>query len=242
LFKNYQIENQKSLYCVANTLSTYELEQIMFNQGLTESVVFENEREGYLFAYAQMCANQTIRYAEIQDRVAPKNSISLVKWEMAGKRAEMLEIGINAVLSATLFLEAYSFDYVARHKSNTYAKQYFEKLDLTARWILGTAICCPPGLNTSHDVIGRLSAICKLRNHLVHNKSKAGGSFYPPPDLPEEWNPAHCLILIYEFCNLLYSIDQSEVFAKYVATHINLWMSEARRGIFDYPIVANIDP
>lgn len=214
----------------------------MFNISTGPDPEFKDERVGYLFAYAQMSANQAIRFAELESRPEPKSPISRAKWSTGGKDAERLEIYISAILAASLFFEAYSFDYVARKKSTSFAKQYFDKLDPAARWLLGTSVFAPPGLDTSNQDFGRMADICRYRNKLVHNKTAEGGSFYPPPPIEVEFNPLACLEALVKFCELLYKLDNTESFARYVSAHVAIWMSDAARGVFDYPMIANVDP
>lgn len=215
----------------------------MFDRGPTEQEVFANQREGYLFTYAQMCVNQVIRLNEVQSAEPPTHPISEFKRSFGGgKRAELLEIGITSVLSSALFFEAYSFDYVARKRSTTFAKKYFDKLDPMARWVLGTSLCSPPGLSPSDPLVAKVGELSSLRNGLVHNKTKSAASFYPPPEMPKDFDPAKCVALIYQFCFKLNEVDPSESFALYLARHISVWMNDAGQGINDYPVLANIDP
>ena len=214
----------------------------MFNISAGPNPEFKDERVGYLFAYAQMSANQAIRFAELESRQAPKSPISRAKWSMGGKDAERLEIYVSGVLAASLFFEAYSFDYVARKRSTSFAKKYFDKLDPPARWLLGTSLCAPPGLDASNHAFGRMADICGYRNKLVHNKTTEGDSFYPPPPIEETFNPLACLEALVGFCELLYKLDPTESFARFVSTHVAIWMSDAAIGNFDYPMIANVDP
>lgn len=214
----------------------------MFNTSHGSPTGFVDERVGYLFTYAQMCANQVIRLTHLESRPVPEAPLSRAKWTMDGKEAERLEIYISGVLSAALFFEAYSFDYVARKKSSEFAKKYVEKLDPPARWVLGTGVCAPPGLDVTHHAFGQMVAICRLRNKLVHNKTVEGDSFYPAPPIAEEFNPLACLKAIVEFCDNLKQIDPTESFASYVSQHVGVWMRDTMRGTFDYPTIANIDP
>jgi len=214
----------------------------MFNSSGGDNPEFADQRVGYVFTYVQMCANQAIRLTELEGRVEPKGPISRAKWHMAGKEAERLEIYLTGVLSAALFFEAYSFDYSARKNCLARFRKPLEKLDPPARWALSTSLAVPPGLDHEHHAVGQMVAICRKRNDLVHNKTKAGDSFYPPPPVPDEFNPVACLKAVVEFCDLLYALDPSESFASYVSKHIGIWAGEAMNGIFDYPILANVDP
>jgi hypothetical protein len=214
----------------------------MFNSSGGELPEFVDQRVGYVFTYVQMCANQAIRLTELEGRSVPAAPISRAKWVMAGKEAERLEIYLTGILSAALFFEAYSFDYAARKNSLARFRKPLEKLDPPARWAIATSLVAPPGLDQGHHAVGQMIAICRKRNELVHNKSRAAESFHPPPPVSDEFNPLAFLKAVVEFCDLLYCLDSSESFAKYVSRHVRIWANDAMQGILDYPVLANVDP
>src|SRR3990172_1244941 len=113
--------------------------------GITKS------RQGYLFAYAQIAFNQLRRHVNLREAKAEferdreklrerilSSEVPLepsdvpLGWRTFTQEfeleAEDLEIRILAVLSTTLFLEAYIYDYCARRESATFASKYLDRL------------------------------------------------------------------------------------------------------------------
>src|SRR5258708_2316783 len=144
---------------------------------LTES------QQGFLFVYAQIAFNQLRRFANLEEfQNAPQGFRKYtIDFE---RKAEFLECRILAVLSTALFLEAYIYDYCARKESDAFADKYLDKLDPVAKWIVIPRLIVPPGLDRGNEIFERLRKLFRLRNDLVHHKTKQSADFTSPPDLP----------------------------------------------------------
>jgi len=157
--------------------------------GLTES------RQGYLFTYAQIAFNQSIRFINLLG--TPEEYQGWMKYTQYFQIiAERLECRILAVVSTALFLESYIYDYGARRESASFVEKYLDRLDPVAKWVIVPRLVSPPGLNRGDEVFERLRRLFKLRNDLVHHKTKIGEDFTSPPEFPEDMKPHHCVKLI----------------------------------------------
>lgn len=222
--------------------------------GITQS------RLGYLFAYAQISFNQFRRYANLQleaekhdkerealrarisggdipprEELAPKGWRSFtLQFEL---EAEQLECRILAVVAAALFLEAYIFDYCARRESATFAKKYIDRLDPVAKWIIVPRLVAPPGLDPGSNVFERLHKLFKLRNELVHHKTKSGENASAPPELPPDMLPGDCLRVVWDVLQALQDRDPGDEFGAFVVRHIASWARASGNDREFYPIL-----
>lgn len=196
----------------------------------------ETGRGGYLFTYAQIVFNQARRYIFLHD--PPKD---YQVWMMFTQRsqldAEKLECRILSVVSTALFLEAYIYDYAARKESGNFAEKYLDKLDPVSKWVVIPRLFSPPGLDQSSEIFERLRNLFKLRNELIHHKTKPGGSVWLPPEFPDESAPLNCLNLMCEVLEDLVKCDPNEEFAKRVLRHVSSWVTYAQKDSRFYPIM-----
>jgi hypothetical protein len=198
--------------------------------GLTES------RQGYLFTYVQIAFNQLRRFTNLQH--PESNPPGFRQYTIVEEcKAETLECKILAVLATSLFLEAYMYDYCARKESGTYTSKYLEKLDPVAKWVIIPRLIVPPGLNRDDYSFERLRKLYKLRNELVHHKTKEGDDYTNPPEFSDDLEPQHCIKLICDLLSQLNELDPSDDFGKFILNHIASWFKYAAKDKNLYPIL-----
>jgi hypothetical protein len=198
--------------------------------GLTET------RQGYLFTYAQITFNQSRRFVNLMGNTETYEG--WMKYTQSFQvEAERLECRIVAVLSAALFLEAYIFDYGARRESASFVDKYLDKLDPVAKWVIVPRLVAPPGLSRDDEVFERLRRLFKLRNDLVHHKTKSGEDFLSPPEFPPNMEPYYCVKLIQDMLLRLKAADPEDQFADFVLRHIDSWIKYASKDSRFYPII-----
>lgn len=151
--------------------------------------------------------------------------------------AERLECRILAVLSTALFLESYIYDYGARRESASFVDKYLDRLDPVAKWIIVPRLIAPPGLQQDDEIFGRLRKLFRLRNDLVHHKTKAADDFTSPPDFPDDLEPYHCVRLLQDMLVKLREVDPADQFADFVLRHIDSWITYTSRDDRFYPIL-----
>lgn len=195
-----------------------------------------NTRQGYLFTYVQIAFNQTRRFVNLMEPPEPVSG--WMKYTQEDQRdAERLECRIMAVLATALFLEAYIYDYGARKESAAFIEKYVDKLDPVAKWIVIPKLVSPPGLNRDDDVFERLRRLFKIRNELVHHKTKPGENFEAPPEFPSNMEPNECIKLIVDLLRQLHELDPAEDFADFVIRHIHTWIDYTAKDTRFYPIL-----
>lgn len=202
----------------------------------TEEEQTSNERGGYLFTYVQIVFNQVRRLA-ILENDPPKDYQGWMLFTQSLQiESEKRECKILAVISTALFLEAYIYDYAARMESASYVDKYLDKLDPVAKWAVIPRLLSPPGLARDSDAFGRLKRLFKLRNDLVHHKTKAGGSIWQAPEPPDDLPPIACLNLMCELLEMLIEHDPEEEIAKFILRHVASWVEYSGKDIRFYPI------
>ncbi|MEW5929772.1 MAG: hypothetical protein AB1941_20140 [Gemmatimonadota bacterium] len=198
--------------------------------GLTQS------RQGYLFTYMQVVFNQSRRFINLMGE--PPEYEGWMKYTQRFQiEAERLECRILAVVTSALFLESYIFDYGARRESATFVDKYLDKLDPVSKWIIIPRLIAPPGMNREDEVFERLRRLFKLRNDLVHHKTKAAENFTSPPDFPSDMEPFHCVKLVQDLLVNLHRVDPADEFAAFVLRHIDSWITYTSNDSRFYPIL-----
>lgn len=200
--------------------------------GLTDS------RQGYLFTYAQIVFNQSRRFIVLVE--SPPEYEGWMKYTQNFQvEAEKLECRIMSVVATALFLEAYIYDYGARRESASFVDKYVDKLDPVAKWVVIPRLIVPPGLPRDDEVFERLRRLFKLRNDLVHHKTKRADDFTSPPDFPVGMEPHDCVRLIQDVLIKLRALDPGDKFADFVLRHIDSWIEYISKDVRFYPILWN---
>jgi hypothetical protein len=94
--------------------------------------------------------------------------------DLRGKYASIV------IVFSAIAVEAYIYDYAARHLSDKFVQSYLDKLDLVSKWIIVPRLITGKSLPQSGKWMMLLKALVKERNSIVHSKSKE-----PPFELKE---------------------------------------------------------
>jgi len=68
-------------------------------------------------------------------------------------------------------VEAFIYDYAARHTSDSYAQKYLDKLDLAGKWVVAPRLVTGKEFPRDSNAFDSLKFLIKTRNKLVHFKS-----------------------------------------------------------------------
>ena len=92
--------------------------------------------------------------------------------------ASMYEIKTNQDKCALITIcfsakcvEAFIYDYAARHTSDSYAQKYLDKLDLAGKWVVAPRLVTGKEFPRDSNAFDSLKFLIKTRNKLVHFKS-----------------------------------------------------------------------
>ncbi|HUU86352.1 MAG TPA: hypothetical protein VMX17_01195 [Candidatus Glassbacteria bacterium] len=127
---------------------------------------------------------------------------------------------ICTVFSA-MFLEAFIFDYGARKASGAFIKNYIDKLDPPAKWLIVTRLFNSEGIDSSSKCFELIDMLFKKRNKLVHSKTKEFTEFESLlKKNPTILKPVECLDLVILVMNEILRIDPNEKYAEIVRDNL----------------------
>lgn len=79
---------------------------------------------------------------------------------------------VKAIVFGALCLEAFIYDYAAHNFSDTYTKNYLDKLDLRSKWAVIPKLVTGKEFPKENQAFEHLGELVEARNELVHAKSK----------------------------------------------------------------------
>jgi DNA-binding MltR family transcriptional regulator len=117
-------------------------------------------------------------------------------------------------LFATLYLEAFIYDYCARKDSQSLAKS-LDKLDPPNKWVIGTKLINGIGIDTGKKSYQDLKNLFQLRNKLAHSRTKNINIENNDNENIEKNNylePRECIKIIKEILKELSIIDKDDFY------------------------------
>lgn len=113
------------------------------------------------------------RYFELE-----KEASSLKFEDPLEMEASMFEIRTNqdkcaliTICFSAMCVEAFIYDYAARHTSDSYVQKYLDRLDLAGKWVVIPKLVTGKEFPISSNAFDSLKFLIKMRNKLVHFKS-----------------------------------------------------------------------
>jgi len=111
--------------------------------------------------------------AEFLKKIKNRNTLASHNW------SDLLELSeirrrcwVQAIIFGALCLEAFVYDYAASHFSDTFTKEYLEKLEFMAKWVLIPKLVTGRDFPRANQAFEHLTKLVSQRNQLVHAKSK----------------------------------------------------------------------
>jgi hypothetical protein len=92
--------------------------------------------------------------------------------KVAEKNDRIGRLALVVIIFCAASLEAYINHYAISHLSKNYFETYLDKLNLRSKWVVIPRIINGTQLNTGSKAIQELSWLIKLRNELMHYKSR----------------------------------------------------------------------
>lgn len=129
--------------------------------------------------YYEIARENYVRYFELK-----KEASSLQFEDPLDMEASMFEIRTNqdkcaliTICFSAMCVEAFIYDYAARHMSDSYVQKYLDRLDLAGKWVVIPKLVTGKEFPRSSNAFNSLKFLIKMRNKLVHFKSSD-----PPSD------------------------------------------------------------
>jgi hypothetical protein len=148
------------------------------------------------------------------DQLEPEEIIRLNHHQIA-------PLYISTMFTA-MFLEAYIYDYGVRKSSATYIKNYIDKLNPPAKWIIITKLFNKTGIDSSANAFENIKKLFRYRNNLAHSKSEEFKGLENIKNMvPHILKPLECIDLIISVMNELFLIDPDELYANMVLKRLD---------------------
>lgn len=112
-------------------------------------------------------------YAALETGPTGEEELSEYSRRMEECYAEREQSAVVAITFSGMTLEAFFYDYAAEELGDAFVKAHLDKLDLKAKLLIYPRLVCGKGPDKSKAVYASLGRLVKLRNELVHFKSKS---------------------------------------------------------------------
>ena len=100
-----------------------------------------------------------------------KDDVLSFDYELMPLEDAISELSVITIVFSAIAVETYVFDYAARYLSDSYVKEYVDKLDPVSEWVIVPRLVTGRELPRNHKWFELLKSLIKERNLIVHNKS-----------------------------------------------------------------------
>lgn len=109
---------------------------------------------------------------KIKDKIINEDTYIEYGEEADRKEREFSKNCIIAVTFSAMALEAFIYDYAAIEFGDEYVKNYIDKLDTVAKWVIVPRIVAGKEISKDKHCFELLRQTVRLRNEFVHSKSR----------------------------------------------------------------------
>jgi hypothetical protein len=109
---------------------------------------------------------------ELETRGVGEDELSKVERRIEECHGERERAAVICVTLAGMSLEAFFYDYGARALGDCFVDEHLDKLDLRAKFLIYPRLICGRSPDKSEHAYSSLSSLVRLRNDLVHFKSR----------------------------------------------------------------------
>jgi hypothetical protein len=141
---------------------------------LFSSIVRENHKK---LASLNLRAKKTAE--ELTKATGEDNKIALEK-EINSTEAEIAKSALVVIVFSAMAIEAYIYDYAARHLGDAFVKDHLDKLDILSKWIIIPELITGKEVSRHQKWYLLLKNLIKTRNSVIHHKSSE------PPASPSD--------------------------------------------------------
>jgi len=103
-----------------------------------------------------------------------------IQTEIHSTEAEMAKSALIVIVFSAMAIEAYIYDYAARHLGDVFVKDHLDKLDTLSKWIVIPELVTGKELSRHQKWYMLLKNLIKTRNSVMHHKSSE------PPASPSD--------------------------------------------------------
>jgi hypothetical protein len=133
------------------------------------SIYSEIARESFDKFVALEPQKRTIE-ASLAGIIPPDEKMPL-EYELMNVDIELAKLASITIVFATISVEAYIYDYAARHFTDSFVKKYIDKLDPISKWVIVPKLVTGKELSRGGEWFQLLKNLVRERNTIIHSKS-----------------------------------------------------------------------
>lgn len=117
---------------------------------------------------------------EIIHKSPTEDDLQEVQNEIIRLSEEIGKLAAVTIVFSAITIEAYIYDYAARHFSDSYVQNYVDKMDTISKWVIVPRLITGRELPRNHRWFQLIKSLISERNSIVHSKSSS------PPTAPRD--------------------------------------------------------
>ncbi len=107
-------------------------------------------------------------------KISGEDEAILIEQRINPLQQELAKSSSIIVVFSVMAVEAYIYDYAARHLGDVFVKDHLDKLDTLSKWILVPKLITGRELSRQQKWFELLKKLIKARNSIIHHKSSEG--------------------------------------------------------------------
>ena len=115
-----------------------------------------------------------VQIASLQEKHTKTNGEDeaiLLEQEINPFQKDLAKSSISVIVFSAMAVEAYIYDYAARHLGDAFVKVHLDKLDTLSKWIIVPKLITGNELPRQQHWFELLKKLIKARNSIIHHKS-----------------------------------------------------------------------
>lgn len=108
--------------------------------------------------------------ASLLNVIIPDEKMPL-EFELMNIDIELAKLASITIVFAMISVEAYVYDYAARHLKDSFVKKYIDKLDPLSKWVIVPKLITGKELPRGGEWFQLLKNLVRERNSIIHSKS-----------------------------------------------------------------------
>jgi hypothetical protein len=138
---------------------------------LFSEIVKENSEK---MMFLEMC----IKELEEKDiKIKGEDEAILFEQKIVPLRKDLAKSSLIIIVFSAMAVEAYIYDYAARHLGDVFVKDHLDKLDTLSKWIIVPKLITGRELPRQQKWFELLKKLIKARNSIIHHKSSDAPTF-----------------------------------------------------------------
>jgi len=105
------------------------------------------------------------------EKISGEDQINIIERKIQSLEDELAKASLIVIVFSAMALEAYIYDYAARHLTDIFVKDHLDKLDTFSKWVIVPLLITGRELSHHQNWRELLKKLIKARNSTIHHKS-----------------------------------------------------------------------